>query len=114
MPWTFSNKVQLTLYHTIPTFNYPFENIKGKGESDGNHFLLFPQCFLPYQRNIAQFKPHVNCHLQILSIWTSVKFLHLVRVKHFPHYQTTNLAQTCTNCKQIAGNTFNPFPNIQF
>ena len=26
----------------------PFENIVGKGENAGNqHFLLFPQCFLP-------------------------------------------------------------------
>ena len=28
-----------------------FENIVGKGENAGNqHFLLFPQLFLPYQR----------------------------------------------------------------
>ena len=26
-----------------------FENIEGKGENAGyQHFLLFPQCFLPY------------------------------------------------------------------
>ena len=30
-----------------------FENIVGKGENAGNqHFLLFPQCFLPFQRLI--------------------------------------------------------------
>ena len=30
------------------------ENIARKGENAGNqHFLLFPLCFLPYQRNIA-------------------------------------------------------------
>ena len=45
----------LTFYHTIPTFNNPrkkpFENIVGKGENAGNQYLLlFPQCFLPYQR----------------------------------------------------------------
>ena len=29
----------------------PFENIVGKGENAGNqHFLLFPPCFLSYQR----------------------------------------------------------------
>ena len=29
-----------------------FENIVGKGENAGNqHFLLFPQCFLPNSRN---------------------------------------------------------------
>ena len=43
----------LTLYHTILTFNDPeeedFENIVEKGENAGNqHFLLFPQCFLPF------------------------------------------------------------------
>ena len=28
-----------------------FENIVGKGENAGNqHFLLFPNCLLPYQR----------------------------------------------------------------
>ena len=45
----------LTLYHTIPIFNDLVEegfgkNTVGKGENAGNqHFLLFPQCFLPYQ-----------------------------------------------------------------
>ena len=30
-----------------------FENIVGKGENAGDqHFLLFPQCFLPYHRSI--------------------------------------------------------------
>ena len=43
------------LYHTIPTFNDSkkegFENPMGKGEHAGNqHFLLFPQCFLLYQK----------------------------------------------------------------
>ena len=44
---------ELTLYHTIPTFNDPegdgfFDNIVGKAENAGNqHFLIFPQCFLP-------------------------------------------------------------------
>ena len=29
----------------------PFENIVGRGEDAGDqHFLLFPQCFQPYQR----------------------------------------------------------------
>ena len=30
----------------------PFEIIVGKGGKDGNqHFLLFPQCFIPYERH---------------------------------------------------------------
>ena len=32
-----------TLYHTIPTYNNPFENIVGKGENTGcQHFSPFP------------------------------------------------------------------------
>ena len=60
----------LTIYYTIQTYNEkePLENFVGKGENAGNndpekealenfvgkgenagnqHFLLFPQCFLP-------------------------------------------------------------------
>ena len=60
-----------------------FENIVGKRENAGNqHFLLFPQFFLPYQREIASFEPQWKHHLQKLSIWTKFKlFFRLVRVK---------------------------------
>ena len=35
----------------------PFENIVVKGENAGNHhFLLFLQCFLPYERQILCFE----------------------------------------------------------
>ena len=49
------NNHHLTLHHTIPTFmtlsKKPFENIVGRGENAGNqHFLLFQQCFQPYQK----------------------------------------------------------------
>ena len=58
----FQNLAQLfslTLLHTIPTFNDPFENIVEKGENAGNqHFLLFPQCFLPFQIKF-QFLIHI-------------------------------------------------------
>ena len=34
----------------------PFENIEGKGENAGyQHFLIFPQCFLPYLRQKSSF-----------------------------------------------------------
>ena len=34
-----------------------FINFVGKGENAGNqHFLLFPQCFQPYQRQKSSFK----------------------------------------------------------
>ena len=66
----------LTLYHTILTFNEvkAFENIVGKeenakkiafentvgiGENAGNqHFLLYPQCFLPLLNQFSFFEPH--------------------------------------------------------
>ena len=36
-----------------------FESIVGKGENVGNqHFLLFLQCFLPFQRQIPLVKTH--------------------------------------------------------
>ena len=47
---------KLSLYLTIsrllmPLGKKPFENIVGKGKNAGNqHFLLFPQCFLPFQK----------------------------------------------------------------
>ena len=37
-------------------YNKPFENIVGKGENAGNqHFLLFPQCFLPFPKQVSFF-----------------------------------------------------------
>ena len=58
----------LTLYHTIPTFMTPiekaFENIVGKGENAGNqHFLLFPQCFLSFTKQISNFQSPLVCRL---------------------------------------------------
>ena len=44
----------LNLYATFMNFNdphteEPFANIVGKGKNAGDqHFLLFPQCFLPF------------------------------------------------------------------
>ena len=92
-----------SLYHTIRTFNSlphipdfnvfttqsqllttlykkPFEIIAGKGENAGNqHFLLFPQCFLPIQIQISIFQSHLFCHLQMLSSWTILKFCRHVK-----------------------------------
>ena len=63
----------LTLYHTIPNFNDPekedLENIKGKRENAGyQHFLLFPQLFLPLPRQISNFQSQLFCRLQMLLI----------------------------------------------
>ena len=53
----------------VPLGKRPFENIVGKGENaDNQHFLLFPQFFLPYQRKIAPFESQLNCCLQMLSV----------------------------------------------
>ena len=51
----------LILYHTITTFNDPkkkaFENIVGKEENaDNQHFLLFPQFFVPFPKRISSFE----------------------------------------------------------
>ena len=51
------------------------ENIVGKGDNAGKqHFLLFQQCSLPYQRQIKTFEKHLICGLQGLKIWTSPTF----------------------------------------
>ena len=50
------------------------ENTVGKGENAGNqHFLLLPQYFLLYQREISLFKQLLICRLQMLSIWSCLK-----------------------------------------
>ena len=69
----------LTLYHKITFFKDPvyeaFENIVEKGENAGNqHFLLFQQCFLPFPKQILIPQLNLICCLQMLSIWTCVKF----------------------------------------
>ena len=53
-----------------------FENIMGKGEIARNEqFLLFPQCFLPVWSTFYRFLQILNCLLQSLSIWNSLKFV---------------------------------------
>ena len=73
----------LTLYHTVLTFKDPkkaFENIVGKGENAGNqHFLIFPQYFLPFSKQVLICQSNLFFHLQILSIWTILKCCHLVK-----------------------------------
>ena len=49
---------RLTLIHTIATLKKPFENSVGKGEIAGNqHFLLFPQSFLPIPKETSNLYP---------------------------------------------------------
>ena len=49
------------------------ENIVGKGENAGNqHFLLFPQCFLPFRKEISKFQSCLFCRLHMVSICVSL------------------------------------------
>ena len=69
---------QLRLLMTL--HKKPFENIEGKGENAGNqHFLLFPQCLLPFPKQISLFKSHLFSRLLMLSILTNPNFCHLVK-----------------------------------
>ena len=46
-----------------------FKNIVGKGVNATNqHFHLFPQCFLLFQKQSSIFESHLFCRLEILSI----------------------------------------------
>ena len=74
----------LTLSHTIPTFNdlgqEGFSKHCMKRRNAGKqHFFHFPQCFLLYQGHTSSFKLLLNCHMQMLSIWTSLNVCHLVK-----------------------------------
>ena len=74
----------LTFYHAIPTLNNlekeDLENIVGKGENAGNqYFLFFPQCFLPFQKQISIFWSHSFWRLQMFPFWTSLKYCRLVK-----------------------------------
>ena len=78
-----------------------FENIVGKGENTGNQpFLLFPQCFLPFPKQISIFQSLFFHPLRILSIWTGLKFCRLVEL---------NEAEIMICVFDIAEN-FSPFP----
>ena len=79
----------------IPSYTFPkqalvftsmqyksFENTVGKGEIAHNEqFLLFPQCFLTIWIAFCRFHQILNCRLQTLSVWKSLKFIVCQRVK---------------------------------
>ena len=53
-----------------------------KGEiACSKQFLFFSQCFLPYMVLVFHFKCTLICSLQLVSIWTSLKFRRLVMGK---------------------------------
>ena len=46
----------------------PLENILGNGQNAGKqHFILFPQCFPPFQKQISIFHQYLLCSLQIAA-----------------------------------------------
>ena len=52
----------------MPLKQKHLENTVGKGENAGNqHFLLYPQCFLSYVKQIECFEQHLVCHLLMLE-----------------------------------------------
>ena len=71
---TQTNRNWLTLYtqsrfFTRPGLRSPLKTLSEKGENAGNqHFLLFPQCFLPFPNQISVFHLHLFCRLQMGSI----------------------------------------------
>ena len=69
-------------YSLVTTYDIDkaaFEYIVGKGENAvKQHFLLFPQCFIPYQRQKLSFQQNKIYRLQMLSTWTRLEFCRLV------------------------------------
>ena len=65
-------------------------------------FSLFPQCFLALQKQISIFETGLFFRLQMFSIWTILKFCHLVELKD----KFTLDSDACWT-KQI-----NPLPNM--
>ena len=72
---------ELTLCQTSPGFYLSPVQVFWKhcGKKRRNwfneQFLLFPQCFLPFQRTFCHFYQIWNRHLQALSVWGSLKFI---------------------------------------
>ena len=85
----------------------------GKGENAGNqHFLLFPQYFLPYQRQ----KSSIELHF----ILSSANVFSLVMSKILQSFQPLQLNRNwydfCVKLKSVPANTFSltPFRLLRF
>ena len=82
--WKSLHHVNLTLCHTIPTFNKPEEEafLKTFSEKEKmlvtNIFSFSQNVFYPSQ-NKFQYLINIFCCLQMLSIWTSLVFCRLVK-----------------------------------
>ena len=74
---------------------YSCGNIVRKGEIACNkQFLLFSQYFLPYMAHIFHFKCTLKCHLQCVSIWTSLKFCCVVMGYMAKGYETWHVTSS--------------------
>ena len=70
----------LTLFHTKTTFESPgrklIESIKGKGANGRfQNFLIFPQFFLAFEREITPLEQQWNSRVQMLWSWTEPIFV---------------------------------------
>ena len=58
-PYEFATKASSKVRHKSPLLmtlgEKPLENIIRKGENAGNQYFLFPQCFLPFPKQISIF-----------------------------------------------------------
>ena len=110
--WFYRSKIVLhfkccfTVCHTSPAFNdlakKPFENTVGNGENAGNqHFLLFPQCFPPFQK--TNFCSSVTFILSSPNAYSLDESKILLSSKGLILSQTTNLRlfQTQRVCGQF-------------
>ena len=76
--------LKLTLSHMILTFNYlmkeAFKNIVRKGDNAGDqYFLLFQQCFLPYQIHKSPFQQHLILVCKCFQFCSVNKLCHVVK-----------------------------------
>ena len=64
---------------------------------------IFSKCFPPFPKQISSFELNSICSLQMLSIWTSLKFRRLVKSQLFTKLQNF---KTLTKLKAFADNKF--------
>ena len=81
----------------------PFKSMVGKGENAGDqHFLLFPKCFLLFDRQISSFELDLICRLQLVSTLTSLTSLTLSLISPgFLHVCGTSLLKTLWKNKKL-------------
>ena len=94
----------LTLYHAVLLFSNAekkaliLETCGKRRNAQYQHFLLFPQCFLPYQRQKSPFElPMITC-LKMILIWSKPFFFFflawLTLLPHDPDYEKRELSKT--------------------